>query len=221
MIYLKVYYYSPSDSQAHSPASLNCIGIMRLVAESPQRDNVITAAISDLFVFIEKETLKGLINYLIEKYAHMFTVPGPDLVVGVPSMHEEVVTLSSVSRWVVLFQNLRIKYDQIHDTSLGSSRYLLIKLLSLSPINLLISSNSMNDRNRENDRDDSYFFDYDDDYENNGNISYILLYALTCLLSHSFTRCSRWQHIREYLSLSRILPYKFFRSNRSNPIIYP
>lgn len=124
---------------------------MKLLAECPQRDNVITAAISDLFVFIEKESLKALICYLIEKYAHLFSTPSPDSD-RVLNSSSDTAGLASVSRWVVLFQNLKIKYDQMHDTSLGST-----------------SSNSVSDRNREHDRDDSYFFDYDDDNDNNNS----------------------------------------------------
>ncbi len=138
--------------------------IIKLLMENPHRDNVITAAISDLFVFIEKESLKGLICYLIEKYLYLFTIPTPDAE-GVGATSQGVVGLASVSRWVLLFQNLKIKYDQMNDTSLSSH-----------------GSNPVSDRNRDNDRDDSYFFDYDDDYEN-GNLN---LFSITsfCLLTY-------------------------------------
>ena len=154
----------------------------RLLSEAPHRDNVITAAISDLFVFIEKESVKALISYLVEKYSSIFTIPTQDSAQGVVSQpgSKEGEGLASVSRWVQLFQNIKLKYDQIHDTSQGSNRllthsYLLTHSLThlLTYLYLLthsFSSNSINERNRENERDDSYFFDYDDDVDSsNGN----------------------------------------------------
>ena len=118
--------YLLTYSLTHSLTTFSIAGIMKLLSEAPQRDNVITAAISDLFVFIEKESVKALISYLVEKYSSIFTIPTQDSAQGVVSQpgSKEGEGLASVSRWVQLFQNLKLKYDQIHDTSQGSNRLL-------------------------------------------------------------------------------------------------